>query len=294
MRSGLAALTLLVMSAGSSGIAQLIGGPAEVPPATYTAREYVDSKGCAFQRASVSGTLLWLPRVTSDNQPVCNKAPTLGGSVPATALGTKIETPTVPASAKPGRTAPERVATVTTSAHVGAYGEVKLIEQQEVQQSATLCLSVDVVATRLWLSDGRRVTHCGGRIADPVAFLNGLGLPDLKLVGTDYSSAARLRARKLGSYGYEVTWASGPTRAQRPVPSINGDMFWLQVGAFAEMQNVDRAIGNIRKLDLPVARQKVRGGHLTAVLAGPFTDRNVALTALAALQLSGFHEAFLR
>jgi hypothetical protein len=141
MRSGLAALTLLVMSAGSSGIAQLIGGPAEVPPASYTAREYVDSKGCAFQRASVSGTLLWLPRVTSDNQPVCNKAPTLGGSVPATALGTKIETPTVPASAKPGRTAPERVATVTTSAHGGAYGEVKLIEQQEVQQSATLCLS---------------------------------------------------------------------------------------------------------------------------------------------------------
>ncbi len=60
-------------------------GPAELPPSSFTANQYVDSKGCVYIRAGVDGNVNWVPRVSRSREVVCGQTPSLGGSRTATA-----------------------------------------------------------------------------------------------------------------------------------------------------------------------------------------------------------------
>lgn len=50
--------------------------PAEFPPAEYDENQYVDSEGCAFIRAGISGVTNWVPRMSQAREPLCGFQPT--------------------------------------------------------------------------------------------------------------------------------------------------------------------------------------------------------------------------
>ena len=87
--------------AGSFGIAGLqaqpkgtTAAPAEFPPTSFTGKQYVDSQGCVFIRAGVSGNVTWIPRVGRDRKQIC-------GIQPSAADVTTAESPAPRAGAKP-------------------------------------------------------------------------------------------------------------------------------------------------------------------------------------------------
>jgi len=61
-----------------------VGEPAEFPPASFTANQYVDSRGCVYIRAGISGNTTWVPRVARNRTAVCGFEPSLSQKVAET------------------------------------------------------------------------------------------------------------------------------------------------------------------------------------------------------------------
>lgn len=124
------ALTAGVLTTGAAEAQIKRTQPAEFPPASYTGKQYVDSKGCVFIRAGIDGTVSWVPRVTRARKIICGFTPSLGAQTAAAAPApaapsTQVEQITIEPAAAP---APAVEATVA-SAPVPAAPAPQVVRQ---------------------------------------------------------------------------------------------------------------------------------------------------------------------
>ncbi len=314
--AGVAAAAMTAVLAGGAALAQGTQGPRELPPADFGGNQYVDSAGCVFLRAGLGGQTSWVPRLGRDRKPVCGYEPSVTATAaePAAPVATADPAPapepaalpvaTVPAPAvapvvaKPAPAKPVRK-TVRKAKRAPESRTTALVRQSTVGKESTYCADRIDTAQRYVLSDGRRVTQCADNAAGPaVPYLNGLGVPGLTVTDRAPTAAEIRRAETAGQGGYRVTYARGNlTEAGRAAmaaapagPSGATGATFVQIGAFGDPANAERAIATLKGLGLPVSVGV--GGRLKVILAGPFTSAAELRDAVALARRNGYPDAY--
>lgn len=270
---GIAALIALA----SPVWAQNSQAPANLPPASFDGREFVDAAGCTFLRSTFGGQVTWVPRFGPDRQLICGQTPTVFAAAqpdpaPAPAVqpvmqpaGSVARPAPAPQLAAPApRPAAARTPAARTAPRATPRRPVVHFPQPDAMGRHPSCPPEAAYGQLVPTELGRPLVRC---VASP-----SLLLPD--------SETVRGPVAQAGSHAQAPRHAQAASRGTR-----------VQVGSFGVPSNAVRLQSRLRAAGFPVRISHARG--LQVVSIGPFASGAQAQSALRHVRSMGFHDAFV-
>jgi len=265
-------LSMLLFVATTAGAQTLQDddGPAEIPPSSYSGKQYVDSRGCVYVRAGFDGNVVWVPRVDRARRLMCGIVPTFADA-PAPAAAPAVqetlitvlpETRTIPAAASTGavlpRSASASVAPVTSDFQAPSGFKIAWTDGRLNPLRGPRTAAGDAQMDRIWTQTVPR-----------------------KLIAATPGG---------GSNAVAITLSSKSPSARTSLSR------YVQVGTYAVASNATAAIAKLRQNGMAAGIRMFSkdGRDLQIVLAGPF---DLPIDLRNALNLSrrlGYSDAFAR